>query len=54
MYDSGVVDASGQSADGKYWRTKSIFGLAAQYFSQTRETAEQLDCVMDRVPINLR
>jgi hypothetical protein len=41
-------------ADGKYWRIKSIFGSAAQYFNQTRETVEQLDCVMDRVSINLR
>jgi hypothetical protein len=54
MYESGVVDATGHSADGKYWRIKSIFGSAAQYYNQTRETAEQLDCVMDRVSINLR
>jgi hypothetical protein len=54
MYESGVIDAAGHSADGKYWRIKSIFGSAAQYFNQTRETAEQLDCVMDRVSINLR
>ena len=53
MYESGVIDAAGP-ADGKYWRIKSIFGSAAQYYNQTRETAEQLDCVMDRVSINLR
>ena len=54
MYDSGVVDASGHSADGKYWRLRSIFGAAAQYYNQTRENAELLDCVMDRVPVKLR
>jgi hypothetical protein len=53
MRDNGVVDATGHSADGKYWRSLSIFGEAAQYFNQTRETAEQLDCVMDHVPIKL-
>ena len=51
MYESGVIDAAGHSADGKYWRIKSIFGSAAHYFNQTRETAEKLDCVMDRVSI---
>jgi hypothetical protein len=54
MHETGVIDASGHSADGKYWRSKSIFGSAAQYFNQTRENAEQLDCVMDRVSLNLR
>jgi hypothetical protein len=54
MYENGVVDASGRSADGKYWRLRSIFGSAAQYYNQTRETAEQLDCVMDRVPMAVR
>jgi hypothetical protein len=54
MYDSGVVDASGHSADGKYWRRRGIFGAAAQYYDQNRETAEKLDCVMDRIPIKLR
>src|SRR5215471_7490475 len=53
MYENGVVDASGHSADGKYWRRRGIFGAAAQYYGQTREVAEQLDCVMDRVPIKL-
>lgn len=51
MRENGVIDAAGHSADGKYWRSLSIFGAAAQYFNQTRETAEQLDCVMDHVPI---
>jgi hypothetical protein len=54
MYENDVIDASGHSADGKYWRSRSIFGAAAQYYNQTRETAEQLDCVMDRVPLELR
>jgi hypothetical protein len=53
MYENGVVDASGHSANGKYWRSRSIFGAAAQYYNQTRETAEQLDCVMDRVPMKI-
>lgn len=54
MYESGIVDASGHSVDGKYWRTRSIFGAASQYYGQNRETAEQLDCVMDRIPIEIR
>jgi len=54
MFDNGIVDASGHSADGKYWRRRGIFGAAAQYYNQTRETAEQLDCVMDRIPIKLQ
>jgi hypothetical protein len=53
MDTNGVVDASGHSADDKYWRLRSIFGAAAQYYNQARETAEQLDCVMDRVPMKL-
>src|SRR5258708_1054158 len=53
MLDNGVVDASGHSAGGKYWRSRSIFGAAAQYYNQTRETAEQLDCVMDPIPIKV-
>lgn len=53
MYASGIVDASGRSANGKYWRSKSIFGSAAQYFGQTREIAEQLNCVMDHVEIKV-
>jgi hypothetical protein len=54
MLDNGVVDASGHSADGKYWRSRNVFGAAAQYYNQTRETAEQLDCVMDRIPIKVQ
>jgi hypothetical protein len=51
MDESGMIDASGHSSDGKYWRSQSIFGAAAQYYDVNRETAEQLDCVMDRVPL---
>lgn len=54
MRESGVVDAVGHSGDGKYWRSLSIFGAAAQYFNQIREIAAQLDCVMDHIPIKLR
>jgi hypothetical protein len=50
MDENGVVDASGRSADGTYWRLRTIFGAVAQYYKQTREAAEQLDCVMDRIP----
>jgi len=50
MDENGVIDASGRSADGTYWRLRTIFGAAAQYYKQTRETAEQLDCIMDRIP----
>jgi hypothetical protein len=48
MYESGMIDASGHSADGKYWRSRSVFGAAAQYYNVNRETADQLDCVMER------
>ena len=51
MYESGMIDASGHTADGKYWRSRTKFGSAAQYYKVTQETAEQLDCVMDRVTL---
>ena len=51
MSESGMIDASGHSSDGKYWRSRSIFGAAAQYFNVSRETAEQLDCVMDHIKV---
>jgi hypothetical protein len=51
MYESGMIDASGHSSDGKYWRSRSIFGVAAHYFNVSRETAEQLDCVMDHIKV---
>lgn len=54
MEGSGIIDASGHSADGKYWRSRSIFGAAAQYYNQSQKNAGQLDCVMDRVPIRFR
>lgn len=49
MYESGMIDASGHTGDGKYWRKRSFFGAAAQYYNVDRETAELLDCVMDHV-----
>jgi hypothetical protein len=53
MYENGIVDASGRSADGTYWRRRSIFGAAAWYYTHSRNAAEILDCLMDRVPIKL-
>jgi hypothetical protein len=53
MYENGIVDASGHSADGKYWRMRSIFGAASQYYGQSRETAEQLDCLLGALGIVL-
>jgi hypothetical protein len=47
MYENGVIDARGHSADGKYWRSQTSFGAAAQYFGVDQETAEILDCLMD-------
>jgi hypothetical protein len=54
MYDNGVVDASGHSADGRYWRSRGILGAKAQYYNQTRATADQLDCIMDRIAVKVR
>jgi hypothetical protein len=51
MYESGMIDASGHTSDGKYWRSRSKFGASAQYYDVNRETAEQLDCVMDGVTL---
>lgn len=51
MYESGMIDASGHTSDGKYWRSRSKFGAAAQYYNVNREIAEQLDCVMDGVTL---
>jgi hypothetical protein len=48
MYESGMIDAWGQSKDGKYWRSRSVFGAAARYDGVNRETADLLDCVMER------
>jgi hypothetical protein len=47
MHISGMIDARGRTPDGKYWRSQTSFGEAAQYFDVDRETAEMLDCVMD-------
>ncbi len=48
MSESGMIDAWGQSKDGKYWRSRSIFGAAARYDGVNRVTAELLDCVMEQ------
>ena len=50
MYDDGIIDASGHSSDGKYWRSRSYFQAASQYYNVDQETAELRDCVMDRHP----
>jgi hypothetical protein len=44
MFENGVIDASGHSADGKYWRSRTIFGAAAQYYNQTRERGCPILC----------
>ena len=51
MYESGMIDASGNTSDGKFWRSRTKFGAAAQYYNVNRETAEQLDCVMDGITL---
>lgn len=51
MAQNGVIDAWGHTADGKYWRLRAVFGAAAHYYNVDRETAGQLDCVMDRVSV---
>ncbi len=48
MYPTGMIDAWGQSKDGTYWRSRSVFGASARYDEVSREAAEQLDCVMER------
>jgi hypothetical protein len=50
MYANGIIDASGHSSDGKYWRSRSYFQAASQYYNVDQETARLLDCVMDRHP----
>jgi hypothetical protein len=47
MNESGMIDAWGQSKDGTYWRWRSVFGAAARYERVNRNTADQLDCVME-------
>jgi len=48
MYESGMIDAWGKSKDGTFWRSRSIFGASARYEGVNRDTAERLDCVMER------
>jgi hypothetical protein len=37
MYKGGMIDAWGRSEDGKYWRSRSVFGAAARYSGVDRE-----------------
>lgn len=53
MYQNGVVDARGRAADGTYWRSQSIIFKGAQYDQIDRDTAEILNCIMDRAPLQL-
>jgi hypothetical protein len=46
---NGVIDAAGRKPNGTYWRSRSILGKAAHYDDQTRDTANKLDCIMDRL-----
>ena len=49
MYPDRVIDARGREANGEYWRSQTWFGAATHYSGMDRETAEKLDCLMDRV-----
>jgi hypothetical protein len=49
MYPDGIIDARGHTSDGKYWRSKTVFGAAAQYYGVDATVAQQLDCVMDTI-----
>jgi hypothetical protein len=51
MYPDGVIDARGHSSDGKYWRSKSVFGTAVQYDGMNQAATEPLDCVMDTIQV---
>ena len=43
----GVVDARGETRDGKHWRYVGKFGESASYFDVTAEVAATLDRVLD-------
>jgi hypothetical protein len=45
----GEIDGRGHSADGKYRRMLTFFGFATHYFGVEEETAEILDCIIDKV-----
>ena|ERR1700728_1318548 len=49
MYSDGIIDARGHTSDGKYWRSKTVFGAAAQYYGVDAAVAQELDCVMIRL-----
>jgi hypothetical protein len=50
MFDNGMIDAGGQSEDGKYWRSRTVFGAAARYSGVDKSVADQLDCVIEKLP----
>jgi len=45
--DYVVVDARGQTSDGKFWRYLGRWGESASYRDVDRESADQLDKVLD-------
>jgi hypothetical protein len=49
MSAGGEIDARGHTADGKYWRMKTFFGAATHYYGVDKETADILDCIIDKV-----
>jgi len=51
MYENGMIDASGHTSDGKYWRSRKKLGRRLSYYNVNRETADQLDCVMIAGPL---
>jgi hypothetical protein len=51
MYPDGIIDARGHTSDGKYWRSKTVFGAAAQYYGMDAAAAQELDCVMDMIRV---
>ncbi len=48
MYEDGMIDARGRMPDGTYWRSRTRFGAAAQYYKVGKADAELLDCLMER------
>jgi hypothetical protein len=46
----GIVDASGKTKDGKYWRYRGIVGSSCSYSKVDRTTASVLDCLMGKTP----
>ena len=46
----GIVDASGKTMDGKYWRYRGMFGSFCSYSKVDQATAAVLDCLMGKTP----